>query len=236
LLLASITMAGAVIWAGYGSVTSAAALTSAKKDAFDSIRAMWKTRAIAYSANADESFFLLDASRKQSYANSFIEKISQLADVKFMLAASRPSYLGNVNAYVGRNCSGPQPGFAGLLGAELENVTFAGECPAAAQTYRTLSNYLDIDTKIRALESAGQRDAAIVVNVGVKPGESNYAFDLFDKSLGKVIAINQKAFEAAVAEADQYLDPLPWLIGVGGLLVALFAVLGLRPRLNEYRA
>jgi hypothetical protein len=236
LLLASITMAGVVIWAGYASVTSAAALTSAKKDAFDSIRAMWKTRAVAYSANADESFFLLDASRKQSYANSFIEKISQLADVRFGLAGSRPGYLGNVNAYVGGNCSGRHPSFTGLLGAELENVTFAGECTAAAQTYRTLSTYLDIDTKIRVLESAAQRDAAIAVNVGVKPGESNYAFDLFDQSLGKVIAINQQAFEAAVAQADQYLGPLPWLIGIGGVLVALFAFLGLRPRLNEYRA
>jgi hypothetical protein len=236
LLVASIAMAVAVAWAGYGCGTSAAALTSAKRDAFDSIRAMWKARAVAYSANADESFFLLDASRKQAYANAFVDKMSQLVDVKFVRPASRSSYLGGVNAYVGGSCSAAHPSFAGLLGTELENVTFTGECTASGQTYRTLSNYLDIDIKIRTLESSGQRDAAIAMNVGVKPGESNYAFDLFDKSLGAVIGINQKAFETAVAGADQYLDPLPWLIGVGGALVAIFAFLGLRPRLNEYRA
>jgi hypothetical protein len=236
LLAASIIMGGAIIWAGYGAGMSAAALTSAKQDAFDSIRAMWKTRAIAYSINADESFFLLDTSRKQSYANSFFEKLAQLAEPKFAHAPSRPTYLADVNQFVRENCSGRPMPVTGLLGVELQNVTFAGECAAAGQIYRALADYLDVDGKIRTLDSAGQHDAAIALNIGVKPGESNYAFDLFDKSLDKVIEINQAAFEASVAKADRRLYPLPWLIGIGGVLVALFAFLGLRPRLNEYRS
>jgi len=236
LLAASIAMTVVVAWAGYGCGASASALTTAKRDAFDSIRAMWKARAVAYSANADESFFLLDPSRKQAYANSFVDKIAQLVDVKVVQSATRSSYLNGVNMYVGGSCSASHSAFTGLLGTELDNVTFAGECSAAAQTYRTLSIYLDIDAKIRTLESSGQRDAAIALNIGVKPGESNYAFDLFDKSLGAVIEINQGAFDAAVAKADRRLDPLPWVIGIGGALVALLSMLGVRPRLNEYRA
>jgi hypothetical protein len=74
------------------------------------------------------------------------------------------------------------------------------------------------------------------LNVGVKPGDSNFAFGLFDKVLGKIIDINQSAFESSIATAEQDLAPLPWIIAIGGALTVLLAFLGLRPRLNEYRA
>ena len=116
------------------------------------------------------------------------------------------------------------------------NVTFEGECVAAANAYKTLASYLDIDAKIRDLDAAGQRDATIALNVGVKPGESNYAFAAFDKALGKIIDINQTAFDASVVQAEGDLAPLPWIVGFAGVLAVLLAFVGLRPRLNEYRS
>lgn len=237
LLAATILMAGAIIWAGFGAGSAAAALTSAKQDAFDSIRAMWKTRAIAYSANADESYFLLDSVNKQTYAAAFQKKMLDLADEEFIAKSSRQAFLGAVSAFQRRGCvNDNRAPFHGQLGVELLNVTFDGECEAAGNLYKTLAVYLDIDGKIRDLEAAGQRDAAIALNIGVKPGQSNYAFDQFDKSIGKVIDINQSAFDASIALADARLAPLPWIVGTGGALVALLAFLGLRPRLNEYRS
>ena len=106
---------------------------------------------------------------------------------------------------------------------------------ARVETTETRCPSLDIDGKIRALDAAGQRDSAIALNVGIKPGESNYAFDLFDKALGKIIDINQSAFDSSIATAESRLAPLPWIVGLGGALVWLLAFLGLRPRLNEYR-
>jgi hypothetical protein len=237
LLAATVLMAGAIIWAGIGAGSAAAALTSAKQDAFDSIRAMWKTRAIAYSANADESYFLLDSTNKQTYAAAFQKKMLDLADKEFIAKSSRSQFLGAVSAFQRRGCVvDNRDAYHGRLGVELLNVTFDGECDAAASTYKTLAAYLDIDGKIRDLDAAGQRDAAIALNVGVKPGESNYAFDLFDKALGEVLDINQAAFDTSIAEADRRLAPLPWIVSLGGVLVALLAFLGLRPRLNEYRS
>ena len=45
-----------------------------------------------------------------------------------------------------------------------------------------------------------------------------------------------KILEGSIADAESRLAPLPWILGVGGALVWLLAYLGLRPRLNEYRA
>jgi hypothetical protein len=229
-------MAGAMAATGVGD--SAAALTSAKQDAFDSVRAIWKSRAVAYSANADESFFLLDSASKLNYAMTFQKKIVDLTDKDFLAKASRQRYVEQrVTPFQNHRCVVDNPQiFAGLLGAELMNVTFEGECAAAANAYRTLASYLDIDGKIRDFDAAGQRDAAIALNVGVKSGESNYAFDAFDKALGKIIDINQGAFDSSIKLAESRLSPLRWIVGLGGALVWLLAFLGLRPRLNEYRA
>jgi hypothetical protein len=237
LLAATILIAGAIIWAGFAAGSAAAALTSAKQDAFDSIRAMWKTRAIAYSANADESYFLLDPAKKQAYATAFQKKMLDLADKEFLAKPSRQLFLDAVSVFERRGCGNDsRPPFHGQLGTELLNVTFEGECAAATSAYKTLAVYLDIDAKIRDLDTAGLRDAAIALNVGVKPNQSNYAFDLFDKALGRVLDINQRAFDDSIAEADSRLAPLPWIVRLSSALVALLALIGLRPRLNEYRS
>ena len=237
LLAAAVLMAGGIIWAGFGAGSAATALASAKQDAFDSIRAMWKTRAIAYSANADESYFLLDSANKQTFAAAFQKKMLDLADKEFIAKSSRQQFLGAVSAFQRRGCvNDNRAPFHGQLGVELLNVTFEGECEAAGNLYKTLAVYLDIDGKIRDLDAVGQRDAAIALNVGVKPGQSNYAFDQFDQAVGKVLDINQGAFDSSIAAADSRLAGLPWMIGVSGALVALLAFLGLRPRLNEYRS
>ena len=201
LLAATLVMAAATLWAALDAGASAAALTSAKQDAFDSIRAIWKSRAIGYSANADESYFLLDA-RQQSEPTPrrSRRKSPSLTDRDFLAKASRQRFLDQrVAPFERRGClENARQDFAGLLGAELMNVTFEGECAAAANAYTTLASYLDIDAKIRDLDKSGQRDAAIALNVGVNPGQSNFAFDLFDKALGKIIDINQTAFDASV--------------------------------------
>jgi hypothetical protein len=58
------------------------------------------------------------------------------------------------------------------------------------------------------------------------------------KRLGKIIDINQAAFDASVAEAEaeRYLTPLAFIIGTSSVLTLVLAHLGLRPRLNEYRS
>jgi hypothetical protein len=245
LLAATLLMAVAALWGVFDLETSAAALISAKQDAFDSVRAVWNSRAIAMSANADESYFLLFPGSRQSYASAFQIKLMALADKEFLTKASRQRYLEqSVLPFQRRACIKDRPkdtpqdkpyAFGGLLGAELLNVTFSGECSAAGNAFKTLADYLDIDTRIRELEAAGQHDTAIALNVGVRPGESNFAFAQFDQALARIIEINQSAFENSIGQADARLAALPWIVAIGGALTLLLAFLGLRPRLNEYR-
>jgi hypothetical protein len=238
LLAATLVMAVAALWALIGSGAAATALTSAKQDAFDSVRAIWKARAVAYSANADESYFLLDSPNKQNYATAFQAKIVDLTDRDFLAKAARDRYIDRrVTPFQRMACGGgTKPEFKGLLGDELLNVTFEGECAAAVGSYTALAAYLDVDEKMRGLDRAGLRDAAIALDVGTDTGDSNHAFGLFDKALQKIIDINQSAFDASIARAESDLAPLPWIAGFGGAAVWLLAFLGLRPRLNEYRA
>ena len=238
LLAATMVMIVATLWSGFGAQSSASALTSAKQDAFDSVRALWKARAIAYSANADESYFLLDPTRKRDYTDLFHKKMASIVYANFDQPKPRQYFLDAIAEFERKGCRAQLPQFAfdGLLGDELRNVTFPRECEAAVSAYRRLSDYIAIDGRIRDLDAAGQRDAAIALNVGAKPGESNFAFDQFDQQLRQVIEINQTAFDGLIATATGRLLPLPWVIGGGCLLVGLLAGFGVRPRLNEYRS
>ena len=51
---------------------------AAKQDAFDSILALSKARAVSYDANADESRYLLDPQRANRYEQAFLEKSSHV--------------------------------------------------------------------------------------------------------------------------------------------------------------
>jgi hypothetical protein len=236
MLAATATMVVGVLWSGYGLQSSASALTSAKQDAFDSVRAMWKSRSVAYSANADESFFLLDRSSQQGYARQFQAKLAKLTWPTFTQEKPRALFLSAVRNFEANDCKGQHQAFAGYFGDELGNVTFPGECKAAAGLYTTFASYIAIDGRIRELEAAGQHDMAIALCIGTKPGESNYAFALFDKQIDRIIDINQREFDDLIARAADRLGPLPWIIGIASLLAGLLTMLGLRPILNEYRA
>jgi hypothetical protein len=236
MMAATCIMIVGALWAGFGIESSANALTSAKQDAFDSVRAMWKSRSIAYSANADESFFLLDRSGQQGYLRQFQAKLGKLTWPAFTQEKPRGLFLSAIRNYEANDCTGQHQAFAGLFGDELGNVTFPGECKTAAGIYTTYAGYIAIDGRIRELEAAGQHDAAVALCIGSKPGESNYAFALFDTQIDRVIDINQREFDDLIARAADRLAPLPWIIGIASLLAGLLTLLGARPILNEYRA
>jgi hypothetical protein len=69
-----------VIYAGQRFNANDRNLKTAKVDAFDAIHALWKARALAYSANSDESRYLLDPSQAAKYEAEFQAKAGQIAD------------------------------------------------------------------------------------------------------------------------------------------------------------
>jgi hypothetical protein len=235
LISAALVLSLGLGWAAFGVNASAVALTHGKQDAFDSVRPIWMARAIAYGANADESFLLLDPLLKQAHALAFQSKIERLAGKGFVMSSERAQAIQYDRSVTSRSCKGDSK-TAGLLGEELRNVTFPGECEAAVAAILALSNYLTVDDRIRAFEASGQRDQAIALCIGTKPGESNYVFDEFDRALERVIKINQPELERFIGEADDALRPLPFVVSLAALVSGALVFLGLRSLLLEYRA
>jgi hypothetical protein len=221
--LAAATAIGLVFLGLLGAAlgTDAQQLKVAKQDAFDSIGALTRARALAYDANGDESRYLLDPSRAADFERAFAARAAQLADVTDFQQAASDAERGVVP-------------FRGLLGDELRNITFPGELEAALETLRTWGRYVAIDREIRALEQAGRHQEAVDLCLGTAEGQSNWAFAQFDATLGRLIEINQREFGRAIDTGVGALAGFDLLGPIAAIMIALLAWLGLRPRLAEY--
>jgi hypothetical protein len=208
-------------------------LRVARHDAFDSVVALSRARAIAYDANADESRYLLDPERRDQYARSFLAKSQQLYGIEGATLATYDAGLAaGWNAY---RTDHHDLRFTGEFRRELDNITFPGERAAAERTVVTYAVYQRDDRRIRALLAAGKEHEAAEFCMGWEPGTSNAHFGEWMAALDQVTDINRAHFVSSVREGRSAVSGLlPW---AGGLLLAAAALtaLGLRPRLAEFR-
>ena len=203
-------------------------LKVAREDAFISLEALWRARAVAYRASADESRFLLLRAGGAAFERDFTVQIDRLA--KLPAGAS-------FEQAANRAMAGKKPKeFTGYLADELKNLTFEGESAAAKATLTALRYYVSRDDDIRNLLHAGKRQEAIALAVEGRSGQSNWWFDQFDQDLGKTIEINQKAFDQAVQAGFQALAGFELMTLLTGASLCLLLWLGIRPRLREYQA
>ena len=214
-------------------------LKVAEEDAFESVHALWRARAVAYQANAEESRFLLDPEHAGDYTRAFADETA--------LLVKKPAGM-SYGQLVSTEASGAKvDGFTGYLADELNNITFKGEQSAALRTLAAFGEYMRVDGEIRRLEHAGQHQQAVTLCVGSEPGQSDYVFDQFDKALGETLAINQREFERAVDSGLSAVGSLSGKLTAGEILstlefkgvvlaglIAGLVVLGFAPRIKEY--
>jgi hypothetical protein len=189
-------------------------LRVARDDAFNSIHLLLRARALAYDARGDEGRYLLDRPRAGTYESAFRVKTTQLS--------SNPGQVGD---------SG---GSHGLLVDELHNITFTGERDAAQAALAGLSEVLDVDERIRRLETQGQHAQAVDLAIGTGGAQARAVFDHLDAALQRTAAINRDAFDAVLLVADRGLRRAEWMDPALALGLALAVWLGIRPRLREY--
>jgi hypothetical protein len=208
-------------------------LTVAKQDAFGSVIALTQARAVSYDANADESRYLVDPARAAQYQQAFLSKSQRLAAVGSVpLPGYEPLLAADVRAYQRDNAD---VRFGGYLGAEFRNITFPGERQAAVAALLAYQRYQQDDHTLRAL-AATNIPAAVAYDIGTGPGQSDGSFNAYDKALSSVLAINQRAFTAALRAGQG--DVAGWDLGFpagGAVLIAALTLAGVRPRLAEYR-
>ena len=225
LLLAATLLAFALLaYTSSAMGTEQRQLKVAKEDAFTSIHALWRARAVSYAANSDESRYLLDHAHAAEHERKFFAKSG-------LLATLPPGVrLEDIAAKAGARLQG----FTGYLADELNNITFAGERDAATDALLRYEDYLAVDRQIRQLESSGKHREAIDLCIGSQVGQSDWAFDRFDKALGATLDINQTAFDQAVDQGLSALDGLDVKVSVAAALIALVIFLGLAARIREY--
>lgn len=208
-------------------------LRVAKKDAFDSVLALTRARAVSYDANADESRYLLDRDRAATYQQAYLDKSQQLLT---LAGADLAGYDQRLQQAIGAYQSDRSlVGWQGFLGTEFRNITFAGERTAAETTLLRYQVYERDDRRIRALAVAGRPNDAIAFCTSYAPGDSNYAFNRYDQALAGLIGINTRAFGQAVADGQHDLRAWQWGLWPVWAAVLALVVAGIRPRLAEYR-
>jgi len=209
-------------------------LVVAKSNAYDSVLALSRARAVAYDMNADESRYLTDPARAAAYEQSFLDKTQALARLD---GATLDTYNTRLAAAADRHRADPSAvPFDGFLGTELRNITFTGEQDAAERVLAAFQQYQKDDRRIRELRGADRLKEAVTFNTGIAPGQSNYDFAALSDALDRVLAINVRAMDDTVARADDDLGTATAALGAAAVATMLtLTVLGVRPRLREYR-
>jgi len=233
-------LAVATLLAGGLAITGAVQLGAqadhlkvAKQDAFDSIVALTQARAVSFDANADESRYLVDPGRAAQYQDAFLSKSQQLAGVGNVGIRGYDAALAtDINAYQANNAD---VRFAGYLGSEFRNITFAGERAAATKALLAFQVYERDDRQLRAMAGTNL-NRAIAFDIGANPGQSDWAFNNWATALGSVITINENAFAAAIQDGHSTGTGWNGLIPAAAVTVIVaLLIVGTRRRLGEYR-
>jgi hypothetical protein len=203
--------------------TSESQLVMAKQQSFDSINTLWSVRATAYLMNADESLYLLNAKNPQALAaveDNFTRYQRQIVDVDPQKALD--------------DMKNGVP-FGGYLGEQLSRATYDGEDVAIRNAIQRFANYVAIDTQVRQLLESGNVQQAQALVLGSNPGQAALTFAQFDSAMWNAIDINQFQFDLQIDSALSHLGPVPYVLGVALLAIIVATIIGMKPRLDEYR-
>ncbi|MFI0448171.1 hypothetical protein [Actinomadura sp. 6N118] len=211
-------------------------LRKAKEDGFDSILALSRARAISHSAFADESRYLLDPGRADTYEQTYLDK--SLA-VLFVDPKGKPVNLETYYARLPEVLRGFDPvrdrgAFLGFFGDEANRARPGQETAALNDTLRAYQKVIENDQRMRRLATGNDRNAAITLRMGRDSGAIK-DFDDYDRALERLSAAHRDAFGQAIKDGDGGLGgwnliPVGTAVVIAGLILA-----GVRPRLAEFR-
>jgi hypothetical protein len=210
-------------------------LLRAKRDGFDSVLTLSRARAISHSAFADESRFLLDPGRADTYEQNYLDKASAILYVE--PPAGTPANLATYYALAGKAATTYRPqdrsAFLGLLGDEARQVREGPESDALARALRAYATVLGNDQHMRRLVQTGDRRGAIDFRMG-RGSSAIRDFDAYDAALRSLGATHSRAFDRAISQADGGLSGWKVIPPIAAAVIAALVLVGVRPRLAEF--
>ena len=244
LLATATVIAGAAgLWFATAVLTERADLRAAKLDAYDSLHVLFQAKGAVNALRAEMSLWLLDPSVRPRAQ----ERMDATAALLLGTDLSKPAAVQALQADLDKALAlerrglaadalaqAPHPG--GLLGTEMDNVTFgAPEREAATDSIAWLAR---AESAIRAVQAQGGRqDHALVVTrwLDEAPGGPADDFAKLQAALDRTIAVNQGEFDRRVTSALGTARLMPAVTSGALVLAALLAAGGLWLRLREYR-
>ncbi|MFV2175021.1 hypothetical protein, partial [Actinomadura sp. LOL_011] len=207
----------------------AESLRKAKEEGFDSMLALSRARAISNNAAADQTRYLLDPDRIDTYEQVYLNKSKTILYVKSGNLAEYNSAVKGVKYEPGRNA------FLGFLGTEADRpvedaatrARVAGIFGTVIQEYQ---RFQQRDHEMRQLVESGNREQA----VGAR-GELTAQFRQYDRALQELEEIRQGVFEEAVLDGDGGTRGWYGVLPIAGAAIVVFLLIGVWPRLSEYR-
>jgi hypothetical protein len=237
----------------------------AKSDAFDSEIALSQAKALGSGANADESRWLLahdEPSLQSRFDASYVHASQLLANAAISTptttAMSYDSLMGDVDERLltkrdiaessrdrpdGEDLTASDLIDSGLsassdFGREFQNLTFTGEADRAFDAFHSYAAYTARDAELRRLPLSTDSDLRAAVDFDTDAdmaGTSDHAFARYNDSLNQLIQLNQDHFDSAMPAARDGIAVWTWLPYLLALLVISATILGVRPRISEYR-
>ncbi|MFB4316594.1 hypothetical protein [Actinomadura sp. 21ATH] len=213
-------------------------LRKAKEDGFDSVLTLSRIRAISHSAFADESRYLLDPERADTYEQNFLDKALAIAYVD--PGESRPLNLDTYYALIGRTAAeypsaSGDTRFLGLFATEAAKADEAGAEPRLAAVLRAYARVMDGDRRMRELAAGDRRDEAIALRMRRESGGMIAEFERYDAGLVGLSGLHRQRFQDAIGAADGGLRGWGALPPAAGAVLAALILAGVRPRLAEFR-
>ncbi|MEV4178754.1 hypothetical protein [Nonomuraea sp. NPDC049709] len=181
------------------------ALEEAKRRGFDSVLTLTRARAISMSMHGDESRYLLDRFRKDTYEHTFLDKSLTVAAVE---STSLPDYQSKLHV-----------DFEGLLGGLTGDDRH--------RLFAAYQKFQQADARMRTMPGE--------TAIKFWDGELTEAYEGYDKVLEELVRRHESDFERAIDSGDGALETLWRWIPAGLAAGALLVLAGVWPRLREYR-
>ncbi len=227
-LLVATAIAGIYAFAGLTVLDREAdALLSAKRDGFDSVLTLARARAISNSMHADQTRYLLDPGRADTYESVYLDKAQS---VLYAEAANVNVYHAKVAEAVHAYPRGTPT--LGFLGTELSRQSPRGQPDSIV--LGALANYNGLqqgDRRLRELTAVARDGEAVAYMLGTLRDE----FSRYDATLVMLSDRSRTVFDRAVGNGEAALAGLFFLLPVAMISTAVLIVAGVLPRLNEYR-
>jgi len=227
-------LVGATVGAAVLTVVPLVALTHvsgelrvAKEEGFDAVLLLSRARAISTSMHADQSRYLLDPERADTYTQVYFEKSQSLL---YLPVGSLRAYYPGVADLAESARAGREPDhFYGLLGDEAR-LAAAMDGPSPARVLTAYDRFQSGDRRMRALANVGDTRGAVVAHL-----RQEERFLAYDEALRSLIGTHRRVFEDAIASADEGMAGVRLLPIVLAPAVLLLTAAGVWPRLREYR-